>query len=311
VALLRRGASDYVVKPFLPEELRARVRNLVAAKRARDAIGRELDARGRGLEELARELVERKRELELAVDTARIAREQAERASSVKSTFLGMLSHELRTPLTSIQLGIATLRDQRAGALDDRQRATLARIERSAARLLDMLSALLEYTRVESGKLVVHLEEVDVRAVAADVVDETLVQAQRKLIELSLDSPASLPPAVTDRRLLRLVLLNLVVNAIKYTDRGSVRVALAHRPQGHVIEVADTGRGIGPADQADVFEPFRQVGRAGTAQGVGLGLSLVRGVAEALGATVSLESEIGRGSTFRLTLPPQAPGARP
>ena len=308
LALLEAGAVDYVVKPFLAEELRARVRNAVAMKRSRDAISRELESRGEDLEAMALELARRKRQLEGSVETARLALDQAERASQVKSTFLGMVSHELRTPLTSLQLGIAVLRDPRSQALDDRQRSTLERMERSAARLLDMVEALLEYTRVEAGKVVIRPEEVDLAALASDVVDETLGHAQRKLLEMSLVPPPPLPPLRTDRRLLRMMLLNLVVNAVKYTDQGWVRISLGHGPAGHLIEVADSGRGIAAADQLRIFEPFRQLAAPGEAQGVGLGLSLVRGVADALGAKLSLESEPGRGSTFRLTVP-AAPGA--
>src|SRR5262249_12460292 len=105
--LLREGAQDYVVKPFRAEELRARVRNLVAAKRTRDVLQAELATRGTDLEGLTRELARRTRELALALEATRVAREQAERAAQVKSSFLRMMSHELRTPLTTLQLGVS------------------------------------------------------------------------------------------------------------------------------------------------------------------------------------------------------------
>jgi len=111
-----------------------------------------------------------------------------------------------------------------------------------------------------------------------------------------------MPPAVTDPRLVRIVLVNLVVNAVKYTEQGAVRVTVRHAARGHVLEVADTGPGIDRAERARIFEPFQQLGAPGTAPGVGLGLSLVRGVVEALGGELSLETEVGRGSTFRVLL---------
>ncbi len=304
-SLLRAGASDWVVTPFQPEELRARVGNAVAMKRSREVIELELSQPGGGLEELARELARRKRELELVAESARVAREQAERASEVKSTFLGMLSHELRTPLTSMGLALSALKSARDVPLGDRQRTQVERVERSAARLLGLIEAMLEYTRVESGKLVVRPEKVDLRQLAAEVVEEARPQAQRKLLALDLEA-GPLPPARTDPRLMRLVLVNLVVNAVKYTERGGVKVALRGDQAGHVIEVVDTGPGIPLAEQARIFEPFHQLAKPGTAQGVGLGLSLVKGVAEALGARLTVESELGRGTTFRVVLPDAA-----
>ncbi|GEJ55732.1 ATP-binding response regulator [Anaeromyxobacter diazotrophicus] len=301
-ALLRAGAVDYVTKPFQPEELRARVRTAVAVKRSREVLGRELAQSGGALEDLARELAQRKRELELAAESARVAREQAERASEVKSTFLGMLSHELRTPLTSMTLALAAL-ESREGPLTERQRLQVDRIARASARLLGLIDAMLEYTRIESGRLVVRLEDVDLPRLAAEVVDEALPQAQRKLLPIDLEA-GPMPPVRTDPRLLRLVLVNLVVNAVKYTERGRVKVTLRHGPDGHLVEVADTGPGIPPAERARVFEPFHQLSKPGTAPGVGLGLSLVKGVTEALGAALSVESALGQGTTFRVRVPP-------
>jgi signal transduction histidine kinase len=304
IELLEAGAQDFLVKPFHPRELRARVRNAAAVKRSRDVLHRELATRGGSLETLARELARRKRALEVAADTATVAREQAERASAVKSQFLGMLSHELRTPLTSMQLAIATLRGERGGALSERQRASVDRLQRNSGRLLGLVEALLEYTRVETGRLVVRPEPVDLAALGAEVVDELLPDAQRKLLELTFAGGAGPAPVHTDPRLLRLVLLNLVVNAVKYTERGWVRLELAPAPGGrHRLSVADSGPGIAPADLARIFEPFEQVAPRATAQGVGLGLALVKGIAEALRLELTVESTVGQGTTFHVLVP--------
>jgi signal transduction histidine kinase len=308
--LLQGGASDYVVKPFRAEELRARAANAVAMKRSRDALAGALERPEGDVEAMARELVRRKRELELVAETARVAREQAENASRVKSSFLGMLSHELRTPLAAMQLSITALKADREGTLGERQRGQLARLERAAARLLGLIEALLEYTRVEAGKMVVQPREVNLAELAAEVVEESLPEAQRKLLALELAPAPPLPLARTDPRLVRLVLVNLVVNAIKYTEQGRVGVAVSHDGRAHVLEVSDTGPGIPPADRMRIFEPFQQLGRPGVAQGVGLGLSLVKGVSEALGGELSVDSEVGCGSVFRLRLPSEPPAAQ-
>ncbi|MGE5459420.1 MAG: ATP-binding protein, partial [Solirubrobacterales bacterium] len=303
VRLLREGADDYVVKPFLPEELRARVRNLVSMKRSRDVLARELRGRTGDLEALASALARRSRELEVALETTRVAREAAERASAVKSRFLRLISHELRTPLTPIRLGIAVLAGESETPLTPRQSAIVERISRAASRLGSLLESLLEYTRVESGRLLPRNEAVDVAALAAAVVDDVLPQAQQKLISLTLEPSPSLAPLTTDPRLLHLVLLNLVVNAVKYTARGSVRVVLGGGPVTRWIEVRDTGPGIPEQDRERLFEPFEQLGSPGTVGGVGLGLALVKRIVASLGGTVELQSAVGRGSVFRVELP--------
>ncbi|BDG02633.1 hypothetical protein AMOR_16290 [Anaeromyxobacter oryzae] len=301
VRLLEAGAQDYVVKPYRAEELRARVRNLVAAKRSRDVLARELDGRTGDLDVLVSELARRKRELEITADAARVAREQAERASEVKSRFLGLVSHELRTPLTSLKLGVAGLR---AGPLDERQAATVERLARATTRLLALVESLLEYTRVESGRLVVSREAVDLAAIAADVVEDVLPQAQQKLLALSIAPGPAAPPVESDPRLLRLVLTNLVMNGVKYTERGAVLVALGHGPGGHWVEVRDTGGGMTVDEQGRALRPFEQLGTPRAGGGVGLGLALVKGVVEALGGSLRIESAPGAGTTARVELPP-------
>jgi signal transduction histidine kinase len=300
VRLLEAGASDYVVKPYRAEELRVRVRNLVASKRSRDVLARELDTRTGALDVLVAELARRKREVELAADTARVAREQAERASHVKTTFLGLVSHELRTPLTALQLGLAGLR---GGPLTERQTTSVGRLARATTRLLALVESLLEYTRVESGRVVVTRESVDLTALAAEVVEDVLPHAQQKLLTLALDPPTPVPPLHSDPRLVRLVLMNLVMNGVKYTERGEVRVAVGHGARGHFLVVRDTGEGMSPEDQLRALKPFEQLDPARSAGGVGLGLSLVRGVVEALGGRLTMESAVGAGTTARVDLP--------
>jgi signal transduction histidine kinase len=303
VHALRGGAADYVLKPFRPEELRARVRNAVSMKRSRDLLSRELRARTGDVEALAAELARRKRELEVSLEAARVAREHAERASKVKTRFLGLVSHELRTPLTSIQLSISSLRSGHAGSLTPTQLATVDRLARAAQRLLGLVNSLLEYTRVESGRLVVRPEPVDVAALVAEVVEDVLPQAQQKLLTLALEPPPPMAPVTTDPRLLRLVLVNLVVNGVKYTTRGSVTVRLGAAGATRWIEVRDTGPGIQAEDQVRAFQPFEQLSPAGTSGGVGLGLALVNAIVAALGGALHVESAAGRGSTFRVELP--------
>jgi signal transduction histidine kinase len=187
--------------------------------------------------------------------------------------------------------------------LTPRQREAVRRVDLASRRLLSLVESLLEYTRVESGKIVVRAERFDLAALAAEVVDEVLPQAQRKLLALELAPAPELPPAETDPRLVRLVVVNLVVNAVRYTDVGAVRVAVGHRREGHLVEVSDSGPGLTPEQVSRVFEPFEQLSGAAAQQGAGLGLTLVRGIVDALRGDIAVSSEPGKGSVFRVVLP--------
>lgn len=180
-------------------------------------------------------------------------------------------------------------------------------MDRAVRQLRDLVETLLEYTRLESGQVPLRLCPTDPTGVAWDVVQELRPRAVSKGLELRLvAAPGASAPIQTDPRLLRLVISNLVDNAIKFTTAGSVTVGVSHRAGGAVIEVRDTGTGI-PEDARDrVFRAFEQLEPLDHKHlpGVGLGLALVRQLVEALGGTIELESEVGRGSTFRLSLPP-------
>ncbi|HLL01325.1 MAG TPA: ATP-binding protein [Myxococcaceae bacterium] len=304
VRLLSGGAQDYLVKPFLAAELVARVRNLAMIKRTREALQQELQARSGNLETLAQELAMRKRQLEAALEAAQAARAEAQKASEFKTTLLRLISHELRTPLSSVQLNLHLLmREQEA--LSARHQGLLEKLTRGTTRLHHLTETVLEYSRLEAGRLVLSLSEVDLVALAREVVEEYRPEAQRKLLALELRLPAEPAVARTDPRLLQLVLINLVSNAVKYTDQGSVELSVEAVTDTYRIAVKDTGRGIDPAHHERIFEPFEQLEdlhRKGT-PGLGLGLVLVKELSILLGAQVVIVSAVGQGSTFIVTLP--------
>lgn len=313
VWLLREGAQDYVMKPFSAEELRARVGNLIVMKRAREVLQQELDTQLRDLEALAREVSFRKRELQASLEAMRVAREQAERASRVKTDFLRLVSHELRTPLTAISGYLQILRRTSAGALSEAQQQLVQKIARSTDRLQDLIESLLEYARSESGRLTVQVAPFDLAVLVTEVVEEVRPQAEQKGLALNLTfADAHLPPLESDARLVRLILINLVVNAVKFTVRGGIEISLAHVGGQHRITVRDTGVGIRPEHQAIIFEPFSQVESVNDKHkpGFGLGLALVRQMVDALGGQIELHSEVGVGSTFTVYLPQVSPTKR-
>lgn len=305
IRLLRGQAQDYLVKPFAADELQARVANLLQVKRARDLLRAELASREENLEDLARDVAALNRTLRTAADEMRVAKDRAEEASKAKSAFLNMVSHELRTPLTQLELHLTLLQRLFRGALTDDQEDVLAGLTTALHRLSQLVSSVLEYSRVESGRLTVHPERFDAAKLVAEVCADFQRDAKRRGLELACGSDGDVPPLVSDPGLLRIAVHNLLDNAVKYTERGRVSARVSAEDGHQRIEIVDTGLGIMPEFQQRVFEPFEVVEDIDHKHipGIGLGLALVREIAAALGGQVSLASAPGKGSTFGLTLP--------
>ena len=323
--VLSDGVQDWLTKPFTVRELTARARNLTSARRARAILRTELASREFDVGALADQLAERKRQLESLLESLSQALEQAEIASRFKTSLLRLVSHELRTPLGALQLQLERLSSEHRGPLNEAQQQLLVRMRRSLSRLTDTIQSLLEYARIESGRLELFVETFDVRELARSVVDDFGGQAESKGLRLELIAPDGPLHFDSDARLVRLVLVNLVANALKFTAHGEVTVRVEVRGERCEMRVRDTGPGIEPSMRVTVFEPFIQ-GEAANhvqhSQGAGLGLSLVREMLNALGGRIELESEVGTGSTFSISLPraqlpahsetrPQARGEEP
>ncbi len=305
IQLLRDGAQDYLMKPFVVEEVRARVANLVGMKRAREVLQGAVQSQTRDVATLALEVTTRKQEAEAALVLTRRARDEAERASAVKTSFLRLVSHELRTPLTSVHLQLQRLTRESGSPLTAQQKQVLRRAGFGVTRLTGLVEALLYEAQIASGRLAAQIEDVDVGALVRAVIEEASPLAEEKGLALQLRDPGQVAWVQTEPRFLRLILTNLVGNAIKYTPAGSVEVVIATRGDGLRLEVRDSGPGISPADQARVFEPFER-GEGVSEQfvpGIGLGLAVVKDLASAIGARVELRSAPGAGSTFTVVLP--------
>jgi PAS domain S-box-containing protein len=247
----------------------------------------------------------------IALDNARLYH-QAQDASRAKGDFLAVISHELRTPLNAI-MGYSDLLDARiSGDLTEKQRRQIDRIRASARHLLQLIEEILSFARIESGGDEVRPELVDASTLIDEVVAVTEPLAAGKGLEFRTDAKAGVA-LETDAGKARQVLVNLMSNAIKFTDRGSVTLSM--RPQGeHVVfEVADTGVGIA-ADQIDrIFDPFWQAERPNTRRvgGTGLGLSVSRRYVRLLRGDLEIRSEPGRGTYVTVTLPLRLTGSNP
>lgn len=306
VRVLSAGVQDWLTKPFTVRELVARARNLVSARRARAILRSALATREFDVAELAGQLAERKRRLESLLESLSHALEHAEVASRFKTSLLRLVSHELRTPLGALQLQLERLSGEHRGPLNDAQQQLIVRMRRSLLRLTDMIQSLLEYARIESGRLELFVESFDLRELAQSVVDDFAPQAEAKNLSLRLEAPEGRAGFESDARLVRLVLVNLVANALKFTEVGEIVISVQVAPEACFLSVRDSGPGIEPGLRAAVFEPFFQGESAGHrqyTQGAGLGLSLVREMLHALGGSIELESDLGTGSTFQISVP--------
>jgi PAS domain S-box-containing protein len=232
---------------------------------------------------------------------------ELKKASRLKSEFLANMSHELRTPINVILGYVSLLRERIFGQLTDKQDEALAKTYQTSQHLLELINDILDLSKIEAGKMPLHVEPVFVAEVVAEISESLLPMVRSKNLSYATDIDRGLDPVRTDRTKLKQVLLNLLSNAIKFTQEGSVAVAVAPLPEraGVRIVVSDTGIGI-PAEQIDaIFEDFRQVDQSHTREygGTGLGLSITKKLITLLGGSVAVESSHGVGTRFTISLP--------
>ncbi len=247
----------------------------------------------------------------IAIENVRLFEEiqeksrQVEEASRHKSQFLANMSHELRTPLNAI-LGYAELvLDGIYGDAPEKMRNVLERIQTNGRHLLGLINDVLDLSKIEAGQLVLSLNDYSIKDMMQGVYVAVEPLAGNKKLNFKLDVPPNLPPARGDERRLSQVLLNLVGNAIKFTDTGEVAMKASTANGSYTVAVADTGPGIAEADQAKIFEEFQQSESTHTKAkgGTGLGLAIAKRIVEMHGGRLWVESTLGNGSTFFFTVP--------
>jgi signal transduction histidine kinase len=248
----------------------------------------------------------------IAIENVRLFNEiqekslQLEVANKHKSEFLANMSHELRTPLNAVIGFSEVLQDPMFGELSEEQKGFVNDIHESGKHLLSLINDILDLAKVEAGRMELMTGEFDLASAIDNAVTLVKERASRHGIKLGQDLASDLGTLRADERKLKQILLNLLSNAVKFTPQGGmVRVVAVRVPGGVRIAVADTGVGIAPEDRDAVFEEFRQVGKDYTrkAEGTGLGLALTRKFVELHGGTITLESEVGEGSTFIVFIP--------
>ncbi|MCC5790739.1 MAG: response regulator [Opitutales bacterium] len=222
-----------------------------------------------------------------------------------KNDFVNTLSHELRTPLNSI-IGFSRIINENSGdKLPFEEQDRLQRIGRNARRLLNMINDMLDFSKIEAGHVGFEVNDFSLNEVGKDVIETLQPLADAKGLELVLDFPGPEITAHSDEAKIRQILINLVGNAIKFTNRGRVTLSLTEDPMAEdlvYLEVIDTGIGISPKLQESLFQPYHR-GQDSTSEGTGLGLAISKSYAEQIGGNLSLRSKEGQGSTFTLELP--------
>ena len=298
----------------LTERRVAEEKALEAASRlaAEEAARIAAEHREQELRDLADELKQRTRELETSNREAEEARREADdslaraaEANRAKSQFLAAMSHELRTPLNAIGGYTDLLTMGLSGPITPQQQEQLARIRRSQEHLLGIINDILNFSRLEAGRLTYNIGPVAVKDVVESVTDMIMPQARTKGLHLD-QAECREATALGDRPKVEQIVLNLLSNAVKFTPSGGKISIACNVKRGKVmLTVLDTGSGI-PADKLDaIFEPFVQVGRTLTSakEGAGLGLAISRDLARGMGGDITVDSRIGVGSEFKLTLP--------
>lgn len=281
---MKRGASDYLTKPLNLDELMIRLQKVFEERQ-----------RFISLKDYAIELEK--------------ANEELRKIDEMKSEFVSVASHELRTPLAAIKNAIQLILKGKTGEINENQTKFLSMAERNINRLTSILNSLLDLSRIESKKIEIKFEELDLRSSIEFILSSLKPQADGKFIQLKMEIPEELPFVYGDREKVEQILTNLVGNAIKFTPEGGKISALAKpfEDEGNMVAISVKDSGIGiPEDQLDkIFEKFHQVEDSlrRSITGTGLGLAITKGLVEAHHGRIWVESEVEKGSTFTFTLP--------
>ena len=247
----------------------------------------------------------------LAIQNARLFREieeksrQIELASKYKSQFLANMSHELRTPLNAVLGYTRMLLMSVYGQLPQTVRDVLGRVDKSGRHLLDLINDVLDLSKIEAGQLTLSLNPYSLKEVVQNVLTAMQPLAAEKKLALKVSLPSEVPVAQGDERRITQVLLNLIGNAVKFTDVGEIWIQVTASDGALVVAVSDTGPGVPEEDRQKIFEEFRQVENSATGKkgGTGLGLAIAKRIIELHGGRIWVESNKGKGSTFCFTLP--------
>jgi PAS domain S-box-containing protein len=302
LARSRRGATDIGEWTYVRKDGR-RVPVLLAVSPLRDENGRVVSFLGIAQDNSARK--EAERSLVASREAMALAKHRAEEADRAKSVFLATMSHELRTPLNSIIGFTGVLQQGLAGPLTDEQQRQLEMVRGSGRHLLALINDILDISRIEAGELSLQARPMEVPDSLRRVASTLGPLASAKGLQLDLSMPPDLGRIRQDERRLEQILINLIGNAIKFTEKGGVKVQAVRRAGWLCVQVQDTGPGMDAEELEQLFRPFHQLdnGLARSHEGTGLGLAISQRLAALMGGSITVHSTPGLGSTFTLNVP--------
>ncbi len=265
----------------------------------------QVEVRTRELRQINQEMEQRiiERTAELAA-----AMEKAQTADRLKSAFLATMSHELRTPLNSIIGFTGILLQGLAGPLNEEQQKQMTMVQNSARHLLALINDVLDISKIEAGQLKLSIAPFELKPSVEKMVKMVFPMAEKKGLDLRVEMEDDLGSVSTDQRRLEQIILNLLNNAIKFTEKGHIILSCRSQDNGYTISVADTGIGIPPEEVENIFKPFHQIdtGLTRKYEGTGLGLSISKRLIEKMEGSIHVESQLGQGSTFTIRIPKEA-----
>lgn len=292
--------------------------NLMAGERTRifadqlSISNQQLEAQTEELQQQAEEMQEQAQELQLTSEELQEQnlkldeqKKQLESANKLKSEFLSNMSHELRTPLNSIMALSRVLLIQAKDKLSDEENSYLEIIERNGKNLLSLINDILDLSKIEAGKMETMTSTISIGAIARMVKESMQSLAVEKVLKLNLKVADNLPKVETDEVKFHQALLNIVSNAVKFTEKGNVDILVEQSSEDIIVKVKDSGIGISEEMLSHVFDEFRQVDGTSSRkyEGTGLGLSIASKLLLVLGGNISVQSELGKGSVFTITVP--------
>ncbi|MEM8781123.1 MAG: ATP-binding protein [Cyanobacteria bacterium P01_G01_bin.49] len=303
VEIMKAGASDYLSKAKVsPETLSQIIRNAIRVYQAE----KEVERANKELRETNKILKQKNQELELKQKQIAFKNQELQKSSQLKSQFLATISHELRTPMNAIMWFSQMLLNQYPDPLTEPQMDMMQRIYNNGKHLLHMINEVLDFSKIEAGKFNLSLSKFDLTNLVNLTIDELKSLAESKGIDLKITSNITNPIIINDKNCLRRILINLVSNAIKFTDEGKVEITIEEMTtQQLTIIVKDTGIGIADEEIPYIFEAFRQGDRNLTRKhtGTGLGLAITESLSKMIQGNIEVASQLGKGSQFTLTIP--------
>ena len=303
VEIMKAGAADYLSKSKIePKGLAKAINSAVRIHKAELAV-ELVNKRLRISNEL---LIFKNQELERQQEQIKLQNIQLQESYKLKSEFLATMSHELRTPMNAIMGFSQLLLRQYGDPLSEQQQNLIQRIFNNSKNLLDMINEMLDFSKIEAGRLEIKPQRFNLGNLINLTIEELRSLAIQKQLNLTAEVNLKDSYVVQDANFLKRIIVNLVSNAIKFTDIGTVKIKVWEiNPDKIAIAITDTGVGIAPADREKIFQAFRQIDQGFTRQhsGTGLGLAITQSLVTMMGGKINLESQLNEGSTFTIEIP--------